>query len=397
MTGDGLIHLRCVQAEVLHDLRRSWRSQWVEGLVLSSANQASETESPREENLAHEVMDLWARLVDVRNPVVTFGQARGFTASSVTLVDLLPIKGPSHLTKLKCLEVLSQVLCYGSTLSIQSEIPVEASQVAQKALQVLLRFEGSFDTFELPECRPGIAGNLGSVSSDRSHQLSHGGGQNTHQLFKGVVLVYLKAVAVVVKESQSCSSSEDDDSSDCSVSSRGSGSLAEEEREVNLIHENVLKVLQALASWALRNSSNSRNLSGTVIDLFNDQDDAMVEALLCLLDISVNCSAIGHHQAISETSVAIGEMTDPVQGFEGFLQAVSFDHSVLLDFLVSNETCFLLYFLRFLKFLNRKAPKLDSSVTEVLVKIKTSIGKLTNKDLFPYDIAPVQRLLEKVV
>ena len=118
---------------------------------------------------------------------------------------------------------------------------------------------------------------------------------------------------MVVKESQSCSSSEDDDSSDCSVSSRGSGSLAEEEREVNLIHENVLKVLQALASWALRNSSNSRNLSGTVIDLFNDQDDAMVEALLCLLDISVNCSAIGHHQAISETSVAIGEMTDPVQ------------------------------------------------------------------------------------
>ena len=118
---------------------------------------------------------------------------------------------------------------------------------------------------------------------------------------------------MVVKESQSCSSSEDDDSSDCSVSSRGSGSLAEEEREVNLIHENVLKVLQSLASWALRNSSNSRNLSGTVIDLFNDQDDAMVEALLCLLDISVNCSAIGHHQAISETSVAIGEMTDPVQ------------------------------------------------------------------------------------
>ena len=118
---------------------------------------------------------------------------------------------------------------------------------------------------------------------------------------------------MVVKESQSCSSSEDDDSSDCSVSSRGSGSLAEEEREVNLIHENVLKVLQALGSWVLRNSSNSRNLSGTVIDLFNDQDDAMVEALLCLLDISVNCSAIGHHQAISETSAAIGEMTDPVQ------------------------------------------------------------------------------------
>ena len=86
---------------------------------------------------------------------------------------------------------------------------------------------------------------------------------------------------------------------------------------------------------------------------------------------------------------------DLAQGFEGFLQAVSFDHSVLLDFLVSNETCFLLYFLRFLKFLNKKSVKVDSSVAEILLKMKTSIGKLTNKERFPYNICSVQRLMEK--
>ena len=33
------------------------------------------------------------------------------------------------------------------------------------------------------------------------------------------------------------------------------------------------------------------------------------------------------------------------------LQSISFDHSILLDFLISTETCFLEYFVRFLKFL----------------------------------------------
>ena len=84
-------------------------------------------------------MELWKTLVDVRNPGVTFAQGRGFTASAKALVELLPAVTSDHLSKLKSLEVLSQVLCYGSTLGIQSEIPMEASDVAQKTLQIVLR------------------------------------------------------------------------------------------------------------------------------------------------------------------------------------------------------------------------------------------------------------------
>ena len=207
-----------------------------------------------------------------------------------------------------------------------------------------------------------------------------------------MTLVYLKALAVVVKESQTCSSSEDEASSDCSVSSRGSGSLAEEEQEASLITGNVIRVLRQLTTFTNGASGrhHSSNLTSTVTHLFSDQDDALVEALLCLLDISVNC----HQSIAAETSLA--DLIDPIQGFEGLVASVSNDHTVLLDFLVSNETCFLLYFLRFLKFLNKRSVKLDSGVAEILQKMKTAVGKLTNKQLFPYDIGPVQRLLDKV-
>jgi len=40
---------------------------------------------------------------------------------------------------------------------------------------------------------------------------------------------------------------------------------------------------------------------------------------------------------------------NPHTSFIAFLNTLCFDHTVLLDLLVSNETCFLLYLLRYLK------------------------------------------------
>jgi hypothetical protein len=42
---------------------------------------------------------------------------------------------------------------------------------------------------------------------------------------------------------------------------------------------------------------------------------------------------------------------NPTKGFLQLVSIVRRDSSVLLDFLVSNETCFLLYLLRYLKFI----------------------------------------------
>ena len=128
--------MKCVQSEVLADLRKSWRSAWVDAVFV---RQLTEGDSDVMDNV-YRILDLWRTLADVRNPGVTFAQGRAFTASAKVLVDTLKLSAPSHLAKLKSLEILGEVLCYGSTLGIQSEIPIEASEVAQKTLQVLLRY-----------------------------------------------------------------------------------------------------------------------------------------------------------------------------------------------------------------------------------------------------------------
>ena len=86
---------------------------------------------------------------------------------------------------------------------------------------------------------------------------------------------------------------------------------------------------------------------------------------------------------------------NPIDAFEEFLQNISHDSSVILDFLVSNETCFLLYFLRMLKYLNKVKSGGHTSVLTTLKKVQLSIKKLTDKSLFPYDIKPVLKQLEK--
>jgi len=85
------------------------------------------------------------------------------------------------------------------------------------------------------------------------------------------------------------------------------------------------------------------------------------------------------------------------------LSIVAGDSSVLLDFLVSNETCFLLYLLRLLKFFLRDWSSFMEAIEDtygdavrVLLELKSSIARLLSKSLFPYNIGPVFRLLERV-
>ena len=218
---------------------------------------------------------------------------------------------------------------------------------------------------------------------------------------------------------------------------RGSSSIAEEEREMRLIGGNVLHLLNRLRIWTNEKTCrhHTSDLISTTCELFNDQDDSLIESLLCLLDIhtSLNTnynmrpstyiqdslSSISNLTASitpalvteydSETyalpSQDMGHLLDifnPVDGFDCLIRTISNDHSVILDFLLSNETCFLLYFLRILKYFNKNPISLCShpssnSRKEVLRKTWSSIKKLTNKSLFPYDISPVLKLLDKVV
>ncbi|XP_068587103.1 protein Lines homolog 1 isoform X2 [Cebidichthys violaceus] len=85
--------------------------------------------------------------------------------------------------------------------------------------------------------------------------------------------------------------------------------------------------------------------------LFGDQDDDMMEAAKALFSIFLHhrrCSGLDD-LAVSEAACASG--CNPHCHFLLLLQSISFDHSILLDFLISTETCFLEYFVRYLKYL----------------------------------------------
>lgn len=130
------------------------------------------------------------------------------------------------------------------------------------------------------------------------------------------------------------------------------------------------------------------------MQLFADQDDALVEAMVCCLDVTVGLyysPTMTPNPSLSPTSTLIA-----------FLHVVSHDSDVLLDLLVSNETCFLLYLLRILKFMRRNWSEFVSScgrelddTMSVLIRLRLAIDRLVNRALFPYNIGPVLRLLVK--
>nr|XP_019935231.1 PREDICTED: protein Lines homolog 1 isoform X1 [Paralichthys olivaceus] len=85
--------------------------------------------------------------------------------------------------------------------------------------------------------------------------------------------------------------------------------------------------------------------------LFGEQDDDMMEAAKALLSIFLHHRLCSGVDDLAELEAACSSGCNPHCHFLLLLQSVSFDHSTLLDFLISSETCFLEYFVRYLKYL----------------------------------------------
>ncbi|XP_035508481.1 protein Lines homolog 1 [Morone saxatilis] len=110
--------------------------------------------------------------------------------------------------------------------------------------------------------------------------------------------------------------------------------------------------LQSLWGFLKRNSGQLMEVTHLccwVSLLFGEQDDDMMEAAKALLSVFLHhrvCSGLDDF-AVLEAACASG--CNPHCHFLLLLQSISFDHSILLDFLISTETCFLEYFVRYLK------------------------------------------------
>uniref|UniRef100_A0A8B9IRY2 Lines homolog 1 n=1 Tax=Amazona collaria TaxID=241587 RepID=A0A8B9IRY2_9PSIT len=95
--------------------------------------------------------------------------------------------------------------------------------------------------------------------------------------------------------------------------------------------------------------------------IFIEQDDDMWEAAKALLLIYLKCDRLRHDAAhnLSQKEEETWNFLTHASGYNPhciflfFLEKIAFDSTVLLDFLISSETCFLEYLVRYLKLLRK--------------------------------------------
>lgn len=329
---------------------------------------------------------LWESTISIKANLSVI-DTKPFFAHLEIFVGMLNNQLPPIIWK-QLLSLFNEVLCYGSTLALQDMLPEDTCQLAH----LVVRYVKDYRLLDsLPFRRnEGLTVNsfVGTIPSTQPEQSNI-----DKTLLQKMVLLVLKSVAITIKETRS-------DSSDSSVGSDDTDFY----QDMQLIERSIRDVLKKVDVF-IKNSLDfhpETPFSRILVQLFSDQDDYMIESMVCTLDITVG---ISYRNAIFPDLIV---MLNPIHSFIEFLKIVSHDSDVLLDYLVSNETCFLLYLLRFLKYTKRNWPKFISSCGEgsssrgselddtmsVLIRLKMQITRLVTRDLFPYNITPVLRLLD---
>lgn len=330
-------------------------------------------------------LNLWESTISVKANLSII-DIKPFYAHLETFVGMLNNNLPPIIWK-QLLSLFNEVLCYGSTLALQDMLPEDTCQLAH----LIVRY---VKDFRLLDCLPyrrcdgytvnSFVGTIPSIQPDQSNI--------DKTLLQKMTLLVLKSVAITIKETRS-------DSSDSSVGSED----YDFSHDMQLIARSIRDVLKKVDIFlkASLEFHPETPFSKILIRLFSDQDDYMIESMVCTLDI---ITGISYQNVLAPDFLA---MLNPVHSFIEFLKIVSHDSDVLLDYLVSNETCFLLYLLRFLKYTKKnwdsfvhscyeggasRTNELDNTMT-VLIRLKMQINRLVSRGLFPYNIDPVFRLL----
>jgi len=331
---------------------------------------------------------VWRCLISVRANL-SFVESRVFTKDLPSCLPQLSSRTAPSVWR-TVLDTVSECLCYGTTLGLQSIPPQEPCDLAHVIIR-LVRFN-SFLSLVPHQSSIGFGGSAGSAGTSLDPGTTE---QYDKGLVQKVVLIVLKCVALTTREARVESSSGESDSSASSRESISSGGS-----DMVIIERTMSGMYKVLDAWIkdILPVLPHQSLQESLLHLLQEQDDVLIEGLLCLLDTHMALYIPGK----KEPEPGLLD-TNPTRGFLTLLNLISRDSSVLLDFLVSNETCFLLYLLRYLKFVVKDwagfVGTCDSNYTEaiqILIDLKQSISRLLSKSLFPYNIGPVYRLLEKV-
>ncbi|XP_026468619.1 protein lines isoform X1 [Ctenocephalides felis] len=386
-------HIKCLAIKTLEnkwpDLVNNIRSLLIQHMDIKNA-----------ENCVLTFLSLWENIISVKANLSVI-ETRPFYAHLENFVVILNPSLSSIVYK-QLLSLFNEVLCYGSTLALQDMLPEETCSLAH----LIVRYVKDFRILDglplkLVENSVGFVGYQGiprtyingSLTTTELPDINDPEPINTidRTLLQKMVLLVLKSVAVTVKETRSDTSDSSIDSADFDVF-----------QDMQLIERSIRDVLKKLEVF-IKNTLDfhpESSFSKILVHLFNDQDDYLIEAMVCTLDTTVG---ILYRNAVFPD---LATMLNPVSFFIEFLNIVSHDPDILLDYLVNNETCFLLYLLRFLKYVRRNWSKfvmtchehnnqngLDETMS-VLIRLRLQIARLVSRSLFPYNISPVLRLLE---
>lgn len=398
-------HLKCITIKILEN-------KWPALVKNMSSLIANHLDVENAENCILNFLQLWENIISVKANL-SIVETLPFYAQ-LDKFELLLNQNLSCTVYKQMLCLFNEALCYGSTLALQDMLPDETCMLAHQ----IVRHVKDFRILEsLPRRQPeNIVGLIGfkrkpvSYSLHSLHQQHQYGVNNVEDenslnalnshdviemdktILQKIVLLVLKSIAVTVKEIRS-------DSSDSSIDSTDYDAF----QDMVLIERSIRDVLRKLESFIKHTLEfhPECHFSKILIHLFDDQDDHLIEAMVCTLDVTAGISF--RNNAFPE----LVSMLNPVYTFLEFLKMISNSSDLLLDLLVSNETCFLLYLLRFLKYIRMNwsmfvqschdfgmgSSTLDEAMS-VLIRLRLQISRLVSRQLYPYDISPVLRLLE---
>lgn len=316
---------------------------------------------------------LWEAIVSVKANL-SIVDTKPFYGSLETCVALLSTNVPPLVWK-HVLSLFNEVLCYGSTLALQHDLASEPCNLAH----LLVR--------QVKDRR--LLRTVPHISADGGFGGSDGNGDKT--LLKKMALLLLKAVAVTVKEAKYDSSGE---------SSAGS-EHEDADQDMDIISRSIQDVLKKLDVFVKENEDfhPSTRLASWIVRLFIDQDDYLVESMVCCVDVArVLCYRNSQH---SQLLAELRKDLNPSETFLTFLNATSFNVDLMVDYLKSNETCFLLYILNFLKYLRDQWGEFIETckyelpaVGKLFSDLRSRIQREVRINQITYNINPVVSLLE---
>lgn len=182
--------------------------------------------------------------------------------------------------------------------------------------------------------------------------------------------------------------------------------------DLNISNIVALNNLHRLPQLIIQNDTiDGRLTTSTIISLFMEDDEHLVDFLL--LEFELYCN---YREIISPSAMKRSFIINPSNLLIEVMFSLSFDSSVLLDWLMSAETKFLRYLVLCLKFLrsswtdftsicalkDEEMPVSNSEnitvekVVSSLIKLRNSISNLHKSKLFPYAPEPLLKHLDAI-